>query len=329
MDNAHPFEKLTPDFIIDAIESLGLYCDGRILALNSYENRVYQVGIEDKTPIVVKFYRPNRWTTAQIAEEHDFSYELLGVDLPVVVPEKLGTENTLFTYQEFEFSVFERKGGRAPELDNLDNLYIMGQTLGRMHSVGSAKAFKYRPTLDIESFGIQSVDYLLKHFIPDSLRASYEGLCTDLINKINAAFSKAAHAINPIRLHGDCHMGNILWRDDMPHFVDFDDARMAPAIQDIWMLLSGERHEKLSQLSEIVDGYDEFSEFPHQQLQLIEPLRTLRMMHYAAWLGRRWQDPAFPQNFPWFNTERYWGEHILQLKEQSSELDLEPLELVR
>lgn len=316
----HPFEILTPDFILDAIEAQGFLSDGRVLALNSYENRVYQIGIEEDTPIIAKFYRPQRWSDQQILEEHQFCYELEEQELSVVTPIKNSQGESLLNYQNFRLALFPRRGGRAPDLDNPDHLYQLGHTLGRMHRVGAARPFVERPALDLASFGYQSIDLISKDFIPPSLREAYLSLTDDLMKLIEQAFQRFDD-IRYIRVHGDCHGGNLLWRDDLAHFVDFDDARMAPAIQDLWMLLSeNERSQRELQLAEVLAGYEEFADFDPRELHLIEPLRTLRMLHYSAWLARRWQDPAFPKSFPWFNTERYWGEHILQLREQMSAL---------
>ena len=326
-DNAHPFERLTPSFLMDAVETLGFWCDGRTFPLNSYENRVYQVGIEEKEPLIAKFYRPQRWSREQILEEHDFCFELAEQELPIVTPLKNEEGNTLFDYKGFMFSLFPRKGGHAPELDNMDNLFILGRLLGRMHQVGAIKPFEHRPAITTQSFGRDSVEFISQNFIPRELKPAYESICHDLLQAIEE-ISATCGEIKKIRVHGDCHSGNMLWRDDAPHFVDFDDARMAPAMQDIWMLLSGDRHEQTAQLSEIVDGYNEFNDFKVNELRLIEVLRTLRIMHYSAWLARRWEDPAFPHSFSWFNTERYWGEHILELREQMAIINEEPLKLM-
>ena len=322
----HPFAVLTPDFVIQAIESQGFLSDGRILALNSYENRVYQVGIEEADPIIAKFYRPERWTTEQIIEEHDFTYELLEQELPVVAPMRLSSGESLYEWNGMRIALFKRRGGRAPELDNMDHLYELGQSLGRIHCVGKAKKFEHRPDLSIQTYGHDSVKFVAENMVPDYLRESYESLCADLLAKVDRQFN-SVDSLDMIRSHGDCHIGNILWRDDAPNYVDFDDARMAPAIQDLWMLLSGDRFNQIAQMSEIIEGYEMFNSFHLPEMQLIESLRTLRMMHYCAWLSRRWGDPAFPMHFPWFNTERYWGEHILELREQMSALDEPTLEL--
>lgn len=313
---------------MDAVESQGYICDGRISALNSYENRVYQVGLEDQTaPVIAKFYRPQRWTDAQIHEEHQFSLALSEYELPVVPPLINGQGKSLLSYEKFSFALFERKGGHGPELDDLDNLYTMGRLLGRIHALGAVEAYKYRPIIDPQTFGHDSVNFVSINFIPRELKSAYDSLTADLLVRIDTAFAQAK-GVSYIRVHGDCHGGNLLWRDDAPHIVDFDDSRMAPAIQDIWMLLSGERDRQRLQLSEIIEGYNEFYDFNPQELMLIEPLRTLRMLYYAAWLARRWQDPAFPHSFSWFNTERYWGEHILELREQLSALSEPVLELI-
>lgn len=322
----HAFALLTPDYVMDALESTGFISDGRMLALNSYENRVYQVGIEDKTPLIMKFYRPERWTTAQILEEHAFTEELQQHEVAAVPPLRIQGKTLHEDDNGMRFALFERKGGRAPELDNLDNLHLLGQSLGRMHRIGRVQDFQYRPRLDIQQYGHDSVEYIVQNMLPAELRSAYESLTRDLLAAIEQQW-QAVPQLRFIRCHGDCHQGNILWRDDAPHYVDFDDARMAPAVQDIWLLLSGDRMQQTQQLSEIIDGYDMFDDFNRAELALIEPLRTLRMMHHAAWLARRWDDPAFPMHFPWFNTPRYWGEHILQLREQLFALQQPVLQL--
>lgn len=328
--NTHPFDILSPEFLMDAVESRDFVCDGRLLALNSYENRVYQVGIEGGQPIIAKFYRPERWSEQQIREEHQFSFELLEHELPVVAPlcDQKGDQQgeSLFEYQGVSFALFPRRGGHAPELENFDNLLTLGRLLGRIHRVGAIRPFVHRPALNVENFGDESAEFISNHFIPASLKAAYDSLSTDILQVVKEVFTE----LDPvtIRTHGDCHGGNMLWRDEAPNFVDLDDARMAPAVQDLWMLLSGDRATRIAQLSEVVDGYNEFYDFQPRQLRLIEPLRTLRMMHYAAWLARRWDDPAFPRAFPWFNTERYWGEHILELREQYAALSEPALELM-
>lgn len=322
----HPFQSLTPDFIMDAVESRGLRCDCRIFALNSYENRVYQVGIEDNPPLIAKFYRPGRWSAEQLREEHQFCRELAEQELPVVAPWSDAAGESLFRYGDFWFALYPRQGGHAPEFDNLDNLLILGRLLGRIHGVGAARPFVHRPTLDSRSFGYDCVALLRERFVPAEYQASYGAVTDQLLAAIDADLADAG-PLRFIRTHGDCHSGNILWRDNAPAFVDFDDARMAPAVQDLWMMLSGDRARQTVQLEALATGYAEFADFNPRELRLIEPLRALRMLHYSAWLASRWDDPTFPAAFPWFNTVRYWGEQILQLREQLAALAEPPLEL--
>ncbi len=322
----HPYQRLQPETVIDAVESAGIVSDARIFALNSYENRVYQVGVEEQAPIIVKFYRPGRWSRAQILEEHAFALELAGLEIPVVPPSLIQGE-TLLEFAGFQFALFERRGGHAPELDNLDNLLVLGRFIARIHAVGASRDFKFRSSLSTKGFAEDSMAFLLQNdFLPKDLAIAYESLATDLIVKVKNVMA-TSNKPKQIRLHGDCHVGNVLWRDDTPHFVDFDDTMTGPAIQDLWMMLSGDRNQQQRQLAEIVDGYNEFYDFNPTEIPLIEALRTLRIMHYSAWLARRWQDPAFPKTFPWFNTERYWAEHILHLREQYAAMDELPLQL--
>ncbi|MCP8899791.1 serine/threonine protein kinase [Gilvimarinus xylanilyticus] len=321
----HAYQALTPDLVMDAVESLDYWCDARVFALNSYENRVYQVGIEGQSPLIAKFYRPERWSDAQILEEHQFSQQLFDLGVSVVPP-LAQNGRTLFEYQGFRFTLYPRQGGHAPTLDNFDHLLSLGRALGRIHALGKSKPFTHRPELNTETFAVNSYDFLRANaFIPDSLRAAYDSLGQDLISRCREILEQVPY--QRIRLHGDCHPGNILWRDDVPHFVDFDDARSGPAIQDLWMLLSGDRAQQTAQISEILEGYREFCDFNPAELLLIEALRTLRIMHYAGWLAKRWSDPAFPHSFPWFNTERYWAEHILELREQLAALNEPALEV--
>ena len=291
--SSHPFDALSPDLLIDAVESQGFVSDGRFLALNSYENRVYQIGIEEQTPMIVKFYRPERWTDDQIREEHEYCFQLKDQELPVVCPWLNAEGQSLSTYADFRFALYERRGGHAPELDNLDNLFILGRLLGRFHGIGAMQPFSYRPTLDVENFGWQSYRLISEQFMPAELSPAYDSLALDVLKAVDEILVDYG-PINNIRVHGDCHSGNILWRDDNPHFVDFDDARMAPAIQDLWMLLSGDRQEQTAQMAELIEGYSEFYDFDYRELRLIEVFRTLRIMHHSAWIARRWTDPAFP-----------------------------------
>jgi len=321
----HPYANLSPDLVMDAVESLGLLSDQRVFALNSYENRVYQVGIEEAAPLIAKFYRPQRWSRAAILEEHEFTLELQAHDLSVVAPLNFN-DQTLHHFEGFDFALFPRQGGYAPEIEQADTLFRIGRNIGRLHQIGSAKPFAHRRHLSLDVWAKDSREFLLEHdFIPQSLREAYATLSQDLIDKMQTRWNNTE--FESIRLHGDCHLGNILWRDDLAHFVDFDDCLMGPAIQDIWLMLSGDRTQQTSQLIEFIEGYEEFYEFDPRQLNLIETLRTLRMMHYAAWLARRWEDPAFPMHFPWFNTERYWAEHVLELREQLAALDEPTLRL--
>jgi len=323
-ESDHPFASLTPGFIMDAVESRGFRCDCRTLTLNSYENRVYQVGIEEGEPLIAKFYRPERWSDDQIREEHQFCLELADHELPVVAPLCDAEGESLFKHGVFRFALYPRRGGRAPEFDDLDNLLILGRLLGRLHRIGAARPFVHRPRLDSRSFGYESVALIADRFIPPEYKANYAVLSHDLLQAVDAIVEEAG-ALAYLRVHGDFHSGNILWRDDVPNLVDLDDARMAPAMQDLWMLLSGDRPRQMAQLAELISGYEEFYDFQPRQLLLVEALRTLRMLHFTAWLARRWGDPTFPRHFSWFNTPRYWGEHILELREQIAALREPPL----
>ena len=319
MSTSHPYDALTPDTVLDAVEAAGFWPTGSLLALNSYENRVYQIGEEENGFLVGKFYRPGRWSDAQILEEHAFSLQLAELEIPVIAPLANATGATLQHFAGFRFALFARRGGRSPELDDPDTLYRLGQFLGRIHAVGASRPFVERPTLDIDSFGHQSLRYLLDNdCLPTHYRGEYQALADDILTTVTQRF--AAVDYPSIRLHGDFHPGNILWTEHGAHLVDLDDARMGPAVQDLWMLLSGEAPQMAVQLDEILAGYEEFFEFDLAQLSLIEPLRALRLLHYAAWLARRWQDPAFPQAFPWFGGEKYWEEQVLILREQQFRL---------
>jgi Ser/Thr protein kinase RdoA (MazF antagonist) len=326
---SHSYLNLTPDLILDAVESTGVRSDGRLLALNSYENRVYQVGIEDGKPLIAKFYRPERWSTAQILEEHSFTQELASAEIPVVPP--LNWQGaTLHTHANFQFALFERRGGRAPELDFPEVREIIGRFLGRIHMVGKASPFEERPTLDITSFGKLPRNWLIsQNFIPADLVAAWKSVADQALEEIAKCYARAGD-VPLIRLHGDCHLGNILYTDDGPHFVDFDDCRMGPAIQDLWMLLSGTREEMTIQLRDVMEGYQDFADFDPRELHLIEALRTLRMIHYSYWLASRADDPAFQVAFPWFfgaDSQRYWQNQILALREQVALMQETPISL--
>jgi Ser/Thr protein kinase RdoA (MazF antagonist) len=328
MSDGVPFAGLTPECVLDAIDAVlvdsGRRVDGRQLTLNSYENRVYQVGIEEGAPLVAKFYRPHRWSDAAILEEHAFVAELAAREIPAVPPLTIGG-TTLHQFGGFRFSLFERRGGRAPELEDPATLEWLGRFIGRIHAVGRLERYQARPTLDIEAFGREPRRYLLEHgFLPAELRAAYETVSALALEAIERAFERAGD-VATLRLHGDCHGGNVLWTDQGPHFVDFDDSRTGPAIQDLWLLLPAGRTDASRALSDLLAGYEDFCEFDPRELHLVEALRTLRLLHYAAWLARRWNDPAFPAAFPWFNTQRYWEDRILELREQVSAMQEGPL----
>ncbi|RPH62736.1 MAG: serine/threonine protein kinase [Burkholderiales bacterium] len=316
-DQSPPYARLGPDRMLDALESAGLRGDGRFIALNSYENRVYQVSLEDGRVVVAKFYRPHRWTDAQILEEHAFVVELAQHEIPVVAPMALDEAGaTLATFDGYRFAVYPRRGGRAPELDDADTLERIGRFIGRIHAVGAVVCFATRPALDVESFGVEPREWILAHdCVPADLLPAWTGIVDQAIEAVRSAFDRAGD-LRILRLHGDCHAGNVLWTDAGPHFVDFDDARNGPAVQDLWMLLSGDRASMTRQLSDVLAGYEDFADLDRRELQLIEPLRTLRLIHYSAWIARRWDDPAFPAAFPWFGTQRYWQDRVLELREQ-------------
>lgn len=318
------FDALTPDLMWYALESIGVRAESGFLALNSYENRVYQFTDEERQRYVVKFYRPERWSQEQILEEHQFAQELCDNEIPIVAALNF-SGNTLHQYQGYLFAVFPSMGGRQFEIDNLDQLDWVGRFLGRIHKVGGKYPFKHRPTLSLDEYIYQPKEILENStFIPTHLENTFFNDLQLLIKRLEQRWDDSWQSI---RLHGDCHPGNILWRDG-PIFVDLDDARNGPAVQDLWMMLHGERQDKLIQLDILLEGYQEFCDFNHAQLKLIEPLRGLRMVHYMAWLAKRWQDPAFPNAFPWFNDAKYWENQILAFKEQIAALEEQPLSLL-
>ena len=320
----HPFAGLGPERVLDALDSVGLRGDGRLIALNSYENRVYQVGMEEGPPVVVKFYRPQRWSEAAILEEHAFVEELAEREIPAV-PALVINGRSLHEFEGFRLAVFERRGGRAPELDDPATLEWIGRFIGRIHAVGALTPFKERPALTVETFGTEPRSFLLDNgWIPPELLAAYTSVVDQALAGVAHCYARAGQT-PVLRLHGDCHAGNVLWTEAGPHFVDFDDSRSGPAVQDLWMLLSGERAEMVRQLSDVLAGYEDFCDFDPRQLYLVEALRTLRLLHYSAWIARRWDDPAFPAAFPWFNTQRYWQDRILELREQVALMDEPPL----
>jgi Ser/Thr protein kinase RdoA (MazF antagonist) len=323
-----PYAGLTPDVVLDALESLDLHADGRLLALNSFENRVYQLGMEEGPPLIAKFYRPERWSDAQILEEHEFARELVEREIPVIAPNAIAGR-TLHAFKDFRFAVFTRRGGRSPELENPETIEWMGRFIGRIHAVGALRPFVTRPQLTIDSFGIEPRDWLLSHhFIPDDLHDAWSSTVEQALDGVRRCYEHAG-TVKSLRLHGDCHAGNVLWTEEGeqrgPHFVDFDDCRGGPAIQDLWMLLPGDRAAMTMAFSDLLAGYEDFHEFDRRELHLIEALRTLRLIHYSAWIARRWDDPAFPAAFPWFNTQRYWQDRVLELREQIALMDEAPI----
>ncbi len=344
---SHPYTALTPDVVQDALASVGLWGDGRLAALNSFENRVYQVHLEDPfeganqvvTQVVAKFYRPDRWSDAQIAEEHAFAMELQAAEIPVVAPLVVQGQ-TLHHFGGFAFAVSPRRGGRRPELEDFEVLEWIGRFLGRIHTVGAAAPFAHRPPLDAAHFAHEPRDWLMAHqMVAPEVRTAWASALAEALAIIeshpvlSSAVSgnlTADDGTTRIRLHGDCHPGNILWTpqgqpEPGPHFVDLDDARTGPAVQDLWMLLSGDRRQQNQQLGALLDGYEQFRDFDRRELVLIEPLRSLRLIHYSAWLARRWDDPAFPINFPWFGTRDYWQGQVDMLVEQIEEMQAAPL----
>jgi Ser/Thr protein kinase RdoA (MazF antagonist) len=324
MSDSHPYSRLTPDVVLNALDSVGFLCDGRMLALGSYENRVYQVGQEQAEPVVAKFYRPARWSDAQILEEHDFAAELAEREVPVV-PALVRNARTLHEFEGFRFAVFPRRGGRAPELERRDTLEWLGRFIGRIHAIGRLKPFVNRPSVDIASLGTEPRDWLpASRFLPADLRDAWQAAADLALENVQRCFDRAGD-VGSLRLHGDCHAGNVLWTDAGPHFVDLDDARNGPAMQDLWMLVSGDRETMSVQLGHILRGYEDFSDFDERELHLLEALRTLRLLHYSAWLARRWDDPAFPIAFPFFDTPRYWQDRVLELREQIAAMQEAPL----
>jgi Ser/Thr protein kinase RdoA (MazF antagonist) len=337
-----PYADLNPDTVLDALDAVGLRGDGRLIQLNSYENRVFQVFLEDGRVIVAKFYRPQRWTDAQILEEHGFAAELAAAEIPVATALPLTIDGasrgadktflngpTLATFttslSTYRFSVSDRLAGRAPELEDEGTLEWIGRFIGRMHAVGAIRPFQFRQTLDPKTFGFDNRDWLLdQHIIPPDAEPGWRQVTDAALAAVAEAFDKGGPR-RSLRLHGDCHLGNVLWAPDGPHFVDLDDAVNGPATQDLWMLLSGDRAAMSRQLSAVLEGYESFMDFDWRELRLVEPLRTLRIIHHSAWIARRWNDPAFPVAFPWFESPSYWAEQTSRLREQVKAMAEPPL----
>ena len=327
-----PFATLTPERVLDAIEAIGLRCDGRLLALNSYENRVFQVGIEDGTPCIAKFYRAGRWTEAQIDEEHRFIDALHAHEIPAVPARRDDEGRSLHVDGDVRFAIFDRRGGRAPDIERPSTREWLGRFIARIHNVGALAPFVTRPALDIETFGREPFDWLKTHrMVPAALREAWTGIVEQALVAVDHCDARSG-PLETLRLHGDCHVGNVLWTEagatgpGGPHFVDFDDARSGPALQDLWMMLSGTRDEMTRQLADLLRGYAQFRAFDPHELHRLEALRTLRMIHYSAWIARRWDDPAFPAAFSFFGTDLYWQQQILALREQVAAMDEPPLE---
>jgi Ser/Thr protein kinase RdoA (MazF antagonist) len=337
-DDRTPFAGLTPQAVLDALESVGFLGDGRLIALNSYENRVYLVHLETGNPVVVKFYRPGRWTDEQIAEEHALLAELVEDEVPAVPPlplapaiDRLGSEQSaqatilaggcLARWRQFRFAVFERRGGRAPEPDQPEVLEWIGRFIARIHRVGARHRFAHRPTISPEALGDAAREAVIASgLLPLECERAWLAAVDEVLDRVRAGFA-AIPGLNVIRLHGDCHPGNVLWTPTGPHFVDFDDARNGPAMQDLWMLISGSGAEAHRSLERLLEGYETVRPFDRRELALLEPLRGLRLIHYAGWIASRWDDPAFPAAFPGFGTSRYWNERTGELREQLSRLE--------
>ena len=316
-----PFAGLTPDAVLNAAEAVGLKPDGHVFALNSYENRVYRLGTVGGPPVVVKFYRAGRWSDAQILEEHAFALELAAAEIPVVAPLRL--ENaTLMHEAGFRLAAFPLQPGGAPDLDRAESRELLGRTLGRIHAIGALRPFAARHGLSGDRLGARArATVLASRQLPEHLTEHYARISAELLEQIGDAGIDQARRI---RVHGDCHLGNILWQahgpTQGPVFVDLDDCLNGPAIQDLWMFLAGNNDEQRHQWSELLAGYERFAALDRSEARLVEPLRAVRMLNHAAWIAERWADPAFPRAFPWFGEARFWEQHVNDLAEQSAAL---------
>ena len=318
---AQPFDGLEPGVVLDAVEAHGARCNGRLLALNSFENRVYQVGLDDGRNVVAKFYRPERWSNEAILEEHQFSLELKDFDIPVVAPLQDNNGATLLEYRGFRYAVYPSVGGNWPELTDAEDRRRIGRLVGRIHAVSSARQFEHRPSIDVQTLGYASVEAVLQsQLLSPGREQRYRDTCESLLTYVTRHFS-STDIMARIRLHGDLHRGNILWADNEVNLVDLDDCSNGPAIQDLWMLADSDGHTARENLFDIVEGYETFHEFDWRQVELVESLRSLRLVYHAAWLARRWHDPAFPRAFPWFGSEAYWTDHLNDLQAQLAKLE--------
>jgi Ser/Thr protein kinase RdoA (MazF antagonist) len=319
-----PFDALDPGAVFSAAESIGLEPSGRLFALNSYENRVYQLGDEQGELWVLKFYRPARWSDAAIGEEHGFTFELAEAELPVAAP-LVRDGQSLFVHARLRFAAFPYLAGRAPELDDRATLALLGRTLARIHAIGSRGRFAHRPALTIDRLGDKARRQVIASgFVPEALGTQYARVSEQLIGRVRQCFDGFG-PMPELRIHGDCHVGNILWRQNGPLFVDLDDCMSGPRIQDLWMFLSGDAASQQSNWAALMEGYEMFGEFDYAELTLVEALRSLRILHHAAWIATRWGDPAFPRAFPWFGEARFWERHISDLFEQLAAMDDPPI----
>ena len=318
-----PFTGLAPEVVLDAAASVGLDVDGRLFALNSYENRVYQLG-SSQGALVLKFYRPARWTDEQIREEHELTAQLAAAELPVAAPVVVGGRS-LFDFSGFRFAAFPWMRGRPPELDATDAREIFGRSLARIHQVGAQQPFRVRPRIGLQRLGVDAREQVLTaELLPPRVEERYAQVSAELLERVAAALDEVG-PVREIRVHGDCHLGNLLWNERGPVFVDLDDCAMGPRVQDLWMLLSGGAADQQRQWAQIIEGYQQFADFDFREMRLVEPLRSLRMLHHAAWVSHRWVDPAFPRAFPWFGEERYWDSYVADLREQLNAIDEPPL----